>query len=163
MHIHLIFIEFRFKLWHKFSFSCRNNWCGECMQLYNSSTTCFLWKKKKGSQFYFLVYSVVFWSLGSCKSDVYFIKMTMARHQIGSMSGNWDEMEPCRGTYNQQGILRGRKGTESRNAQLDSWGAGGFSAGGHRSWSHRSKSLCSQTPVVLQGFFKWRNNRKLLQ
>lgn len=30
------------------------------------------------------------------------------------MSGNWDEMEPCRGIYKQQGILRGRKGTESQ-------------------------------------------------
>lgn len=64
------------------------------------------------------VFSVVVCSLGSfpvfCKGDVYFIKMTMARQQIGSLSGNWDEEEPCRGISKQQRFLRGRKGTESQ-------------------------------------------------
>lgn len=69
-------------------------------------------------EFLLLVCSVVVRTLGSfpvlCKGDVYFIKMTMARQQIGSLPGNWDEVEPCRGIYKQQGFLRGRKGTESQ-------------------------------------------------
>lgn len=80
-------------------------------------------KKKKDhisftNKFLLLVCSVVVCSLGSfpvfCKGDVYFIKMTVARQQIGSLSGNWDEVEPCRGIYKQQGFLRGREGTESQ-------------------------------------------------
>lgn len=60
-----------------------------------------------------------------CKVDVYFTEIIMARQQIGSLSGNWDEAETCRGVCKQQGSLRGRKVTEGqKKAQLESQGEG---------------------------------------
>lgn len=65
-------------------------------------------EKKKGSQFQFLllVCLVVSGSLRSfpvfCKGDVYFIKITIARQQIGHLSGNGDEVESCRFPYGKE-------------------------------------------------------------
>jgi len=42
--------------------------------------------------------------------------MTMARQQIGSLSGNWDEVEPCRSYISNKASLGEGKAQKARNA-----------------------------------------------
>lgn len=151
--MHFIFTEFIFRPWHSLALvaGVTDGNLRVCRKKEKHR------KKKKGC-------SVTIWSLSSlpvyCEVDVYSTKIIMARQQIGSLSGNWDEAETCRGICKQQGSLRGRKVTDGqKKAQLESHGEGNCQQ--DRSWPHRSQSLCSQTLIILEGFLQLKKQKEI--